>query len=68
MASIEDFEPVNIRDADLSYADLKEADLRGTVLFSANLSGANLIGVKWDEETQWPEGIRGIMPLIKGES
>jgi hypothetical protein len=42
--------------SNMSGADLSGADLSGADLSGANLSGAGGKGVKWDENTIWPEG------------
>jgi hypothetical protein len=42
--------------SNMSGADLSGADLSGADLSGADLSGAGGKGVKWDENTIWPEG------------
>jgi len=42
---------------DLAGADLGEAYLTGANMRGAFMSGADMSGAKWDEYTEWPEGI-----------
>lgn len=46
----------NLHGANLEAADLIEATLHGADLSRANLKGATLRGVKYNRQTQWPQG------------
>ena len=48
----------DMTNANLTDADLRETDLRGANLTGAILKGADLTGVKYDENTKWPEGFK----------
>ena len=65
-----DLTKADISGADLSKAYLIDANLSKANLAGADLSGAVLSGVRWDEETQWPDkaafkGTKYIPPELK---
>lgn len=53
------FRDADLTDANLDYATLFGADLRGANLTGASLHMATLKGVKYDNDTIWPEGFPG---------
>jgi uncharacterized protein YjbI with pentapeptide repeats len=58
-----DLSQANLAEADLGRADLQEANLCGANLSQAILRGAGLRDARYDQQTQWPEGL---MPAIAG--
>jgi hypothetical protein len=71
-----DLEGANLTGARLEGCDLRFANLKDVTLKNANLEGANLtgvgglgsaqlVGVRWDAETRWPDGV--VPPITSAE-
>jgi uncharacterized protein YjbI with pentapeptide repeats len=57
----------NLTDAKLPYAKLKNANLRGADLTGANLKGAYLKNVKYNTLTVWPDSVRDVLRMWRGD-
>ena len=63
---------LNLRGVDLSGANLTgavltRADLTGADLSDANLTGADLQDVRYDDSTIWPEDVRDVLRVWRGD-
>ena len=58
----------NLTDANLTGADLFYATLTGANLTGADLTGTYLIGVQYDDSTIWPEDVRDVLRLWRGDT
>jgi uncharacterized protein YjbI with pentapeptide repeats len=56
-----------LTDADLPQADLTRADLTGADLTRADLTGAYLRDVKYGDSTVWPDSVRDVLRVWRGD-
>jgi uncharacterized protein YjbI with pentapeptide repeats len=55
-------------DTDLYQADLSEANLIGADLRDVDLRRAKLYGVKYDASTKWPDSVRDVLRVWRGDT
>jgi uncharacterized protein YjbI with pentapeptide repeats len=57
----------DVRGMDLSRADLSDMNLRGANLTDVNLTGAHLDRVRYDDSTIWPDSVRDVLRVWRGD-
>jgi uncharacterized protein YjbI with pentapeptide repeats len=57
----------DVRGMDLSRADLSDMNLRGVNLTDVNLTGTYLNGVRYDDSTIWPDSVRDVLRVWRGD-